>query len=92
MDGLQNARETTNRVDREMARLFTERMEAAKEVARYKRAHALQITDASREEEVIERNSALIEDETSEPIMLASCAIISSFLKPSNTVCLMVCG
>ena len=64
MDGLQNARETINRVDREMARLFTERMEAAKEVARYKRAHALQITDASREEEVIERNSALIEDET----------------------------
>ncbi len=64
MDELTTAREKINRIDREMAKLFTERMEAAKEVARYKKAHALQITDAAREEEIIERNSALIEDET----------------------------
>ena len=64
MDNLNKARETINRVDREMARLFTERMEAAKEVARYKKEHALQITDAAREEEIIARNSEYIEDQT----------------------------
>ncbi len=63
MDSLQKARETINRIDKEMAALFTERMEAAKEVAKYKRKHGLQITDAAREEEVIARNSSLIEDE-----------------------------
>ncbi len=64
MDELKKARDTINEVDREMATLFARRMEAAKEVARYKKAHALQITDPAREEEVIERNSAYIADET----------------------------
>lgn len=64
MNQLENARKTINEVDRQMAELFVKRMEAAKEVARYKKEHALQITDAAREEEVIERNSALIEDQT----------------------------
>ncbi len=64
MDQLKNARKTINEVDREMAALFVKRMEAAKEVALYKKAHALQITDPAREAEVIERNSAYIEDET----------------------------
>ncbi|MBO5702060.1 MAG: 3-dehydroquinate synthase [Clostridia bacterium] len=60
---LDEARETINRVDREMAHLFEERMDAVRKVAEYKIAHGLQVLDAEREKQVIERNSALIEDE-----------------------------
>ena len=59
---LEEARETINRVDREMARLFEERMNAVRKVAEYKMAHGLQVLDPEREKQVIERNSALIED------------------------------
>ena len=59
---LEEARETINRVDREMARLFEERMNAVRKVAEYKMAHGLQVFDPEREKQVIERNSALIED------------------------------
>ena len=59
---LEAARETINRVDREMARLFEERMNAVRKVAEYKMAHGLQVLDPEREKQVIERNSALIED------------------------------
>ncbi len=59
---LEEARETINRVDREMARLFEERMNAVRKVAEYKIAHGLQVLDSEREKQVIDQNSALIED------------------------------
>ena len=43
-----------------MAELFERRMNAAKDVAEYKKENGLPIFDASREEEVIKRNSAYI--------------------------------
>lgn len=63
MDKLQKAREIINKTDREMAKLFCERMEAAKMVAMHKKEHGLPIFDAKREAEVIEKNSLFIEDE-----------------------------
>ena len=63
MSSLKEAREIINRVDRQMAELFTERMRAAETVAEYKREHGLAILDPEREREVIERNSSLIEDD-----------------------------
>ena len=60
---LEEAREQINRVDREMARLFEERMNAVRKVAKYKMARGLQVLDPEREKQVIERNSALIEDD-----------------------------
>lgn len=62
MDKLKKAREEINRVDREMAALFVRRMEASREVAAYKREHGLPILDPTREEEVISRNLAFVED------------------------------
>ena len=59
---LDEARQIINRVDVEMARLFTERMHAAEMVAEHKREHGLEILDKAREDELIRRNSALIED------------------------------
>ena len=60
MTTLEEAREKINRIDREMARLFEERMQAVEDVASYKIAHNMQILDSGREQAVIERNSALI--------------------------------
>lgn len=64
MDKLSKAREEINRIDKEMAELFCRRMEAVKTVAEYKKERGLPILDVGREEAVVERNSALVEDET----------------------------
>lgn len=60
MDGLQQARQTIDRVDREMAALFAERMQAAAVIAAYKEEHGLPIEDREREAQLLERNSALV--------------------------------
>ena len=61
-DKLNEAREIINRVDSQMAELFTERMRAAEMVFEYKKEFGLPISDPKREEAVIENNSALIKD------------------------------
>ena len=63
MSELQNARDIINKVDKEMARLFEMRMDAAKEVAKYKKENGLPIDDFVRENEIIKRNSNYIENE-----------------------------
>ena len=63
MTDLQKARESINRIDKEMAKLFVERMHAAEAVAEYKRNNGLEIYDPVREDELIKRNSNLIEDD-----------------------------
>ena len=62
MDKLKIAREKINNIDREMAKLFVERMRAAEDVAEYKKKCGLPIFDAEREQALIERNSEFIED------------------------------
>ncbi len=64
MDKLLLSREKINKIDEQMARLFAERMEAVREVAEYKAENHLPVFDASREAEIIEKNSALIENES----------------------------
>lgn len=63
MNLLKNARERINEIDEKMARLFVERMNAAKDVAAYKKENGMPIFDASREARIIEKNTAYIEDE-----------------------------
>ncbi len=62
MDSLQEARASINEIDKEMAGLFERRMQASKVIAEYKKEHGLQIYDAKREREVIEKNSEYIGD------------------------------
>lgn len=62
MNTLEEARETINRVDSEMAKLFTERMRAAEQVAAYKKEHGLPITDAEREAAVIRQGAEKVDD------------------------------
>ena len=61
---LEEARLIINEVDSQMASLFEKRMRAVETVCRHKMEHGLPILDAKREDAVIEKNSALIEDET----------------------------
>ena len=63
MDLLEQARGIINEVDSEMAKLFVRRMEAAAMVAEYKKAHGLPVLDTIREEQVIRRGSARVEDD-----------------------------
>lgn len=61
---LDKAREIINEVDSQMAQLFVKRMRAAEMVFEYKKAYGLPISDPKREAAVIEKNTALIEDDT----------------------------
>ena len=60
---LEEARKIINEVDAQMAELFVKRMRAAELVYEHKKEFGLPILDQKREDAVIERNSALIEDE-----------------------------
>ena len=60
MTELERTRKSINEIDRKMAQLFEERMNAVKTVAEYKREHGIQVTDTTREAEVIRVNSDLI--------------------------------
>ena len=63
MDKLQQARQEIDSIDKEMAQLFVRRMRAVEQVSEYKREHGLPVSDAAREEAVITKNSAHVDDE-----------------------------
>lgn len=63
MTELEKARHIINDVDKQMAQLFEQRMDAARTVAEYKKQHGLKIDDFAREEQIIAKNTALIKDE-----------------------------
>ena len=63
MTELEKARQTINNVDKQMANLFEQRMDAARIVAEYKKEHGLKIDDFAREEQVVANNTALIKDQ-----------------------------
>ena len=63
MNKLDEARIKINEVDQKMAILFEKRMEAVKAVIEYKLENSVPIYDASRENEVIEKNLKYIENE-----------------------------
>ena len=60
MTKLEEARSIINRVDREMAQLFCERMDAARMVAEYKRETGMPIFDPEREAQVLLRNTEML--------------------------------
>lgn len=62
-DKLNEAREIINRADEQMAELFVQRMHAVEMVFEHKKEFGLPVFDAQREEAVINKNSALIDDE-----------------------------
>ena len=52
---IEELRAEIDRIDREMIRLYGERMETARQIGRYKQEHHLPVTDPAREREVLNR-------------------------------------
>ena len=63
MNELEIARSKISEIDKEMASLFEKRMQACALVAKYKKEHGLAVLDTSRENELIAKNSSLIEND-----------------------------
>ena len=59
---LEEARKVIRDIDEAMAALFVKRMEAARDIAAYKRAHGLPIEDRAQEARVLEGRSKRIGD------------------------------
>ncbi|MDD6049756.1 MAG: chorismate mutase [Clostridiales bacterium] len=62
MKSLEECRAAIDAVDREIVRLFEERMKLCQDVARYKIANGLPVLDRSREEKVLESRAAMLQD------------------------------
>ena len=69
-DLLEKARKEINEADKEMARLFEARMNAVKQVAKYKIENHMPVLDPEREKQVAERGAAMVEDEELRPFYL----------------------
>ena len=67
MTELEMARNVINAADKEMAKLFEQRMDAVKMVAEYKKAHGLPIEDPAREAAIISKNSESVKSEDYRP-------------------------
>ena len=59
---LDESRETIRAIDEQIASLFVERMEAARDIAAYKQERGLPVEDKEQEARVIEGRSILVED------------------------------
>ena len=64
MENIKTEREKINIIDREMAKLFEERMKCAEKIATYKKERGLLIYDKAREDDIIRINSEYISDPT----------------------------
>lgn len=63
MEELRQYREQIDRIDREIARLFQDRMEVVCAVAQYKQARGLPVLDAQREKQVLAAKVQLARDQ-----------------------------
>ena len=62
MRSLEESRAELDQVDRQIVRLFEQRMVIARDVARYKIENGLPVLDRSREEKVLQSRAAMLED------------------------------
>ena len=67
MDQLQQARAQIDAIDAQMAALFEQRMQAVGQVARYKAATGKPVFDPAREDAVLDKNTARLQDEALRP-------------------------
>ena len=62
MKSLEESRAAIDAVDREIVRLFEQRMQLCRDVASYKIANGMQVLDRSREEKVLQSRAAMLTD------------------------------
>ena len=63
MRTLEELRPEIDKIDKELTKLFEARMDLAREVGEYKKAHNIDILNAKREEEVLKKNISNIKNE-----------------------------
>jgi len=63
MRTLEELRPEIDKIDKELTRLFEARMDLAREVGEYKKAHNIDILNSKREEEVLKKNISNIKNE-----------------------------
>lgn len=63
MNKLEKARAEIERIDKEMIKLFIERMNCTQDVISYKKENNLPILDSNREKQLIEKNSCFVPEE-----------------------------
>ena len=68
--GLDESRKAIRAIDEQIAGLFVERMEAARDIAAYKQERGLPVEDAQQEARVLADRGALVEDEELRPFYL----------------------
>ena len=68
--GLDESREAIWAIDEQIASLFVERMEAARDIAAYKQEQGLPVEDVQQEARVLADRGALVEDEELRPFYL----------------------
>ncbi|MBO7208392.1 MAG: chorismate mutase [Clostridia bacterium] len=66
---MEQLRKLIDDTDREITKLFEQRMNIVKEIANYKKANGVVINNSIREQEVIEKNIALLKDKGLEPFL-----------------------
>ena len=71
MEEIAAAHQAINDADRQIAELFVQRMNAVRDVAKYKQAHGLPVYDKAREEQVIKQNLDLIKDDDLKPFYVS---------------------
>ena len=64
MADIYDLRNKINDIDKNMAKLFEERMQIIKEVALYKKSNSMPVLDNNREDEIVNKNSKLISDDS----------------------------
>ena len=67
---LDESRQAIREIDRQIAGLFVRRMEAARDIAAYKRARGLPIEDLAQEARVLAERGTWIEDDELRPYYL----------------------
>ena len=67
---LEEARRKIQDIDREIAELFEQRMQAVREIAAFKKEHGIEVADMAQERRVLSRNAAYIQDEQLKPYYL----------------------
>ena len=60
---MQELRSQINQIDEQLVRLFDARMKVALEIGKYKKANGLPVYDAAREQAVLDRQTAAVEQE-----------------------------
>ncbi|WP_330566299.1 chorismate mutase [Romboutsia sp. Marseille-P6047] len=79
MDLLDDYRLEINRIDREITKLFEQRMNISKKIANYKINNNLEIYQKDREEKVIDKNISYLEEKR-------VCSIVKKFLYKFNVL------